>query len=240
MSTATATPEAPAILAASKPRRVRAREADQCVILPAIGWDGYRRILKLKGERRLPRMIYLDGDLYLMSPGHLHETDRDRFGMFVVEVAVALSIPFHSAGSMTYRRRTKKGGVEPARSYYFANAHRVQHKKDIDLSIDPPPDLSIEVVYSNSAAAALEVSRRLGIPEVWVSTEKGLTFLLLGASGKYAESATSLAMPLLSAPEILGWVRRPLGEGESELEWIQALRRWAEEILVPRAVNRAE
>ncbi len=93
-------------------------------------------------------------------------------------------------------------------------------------------------MYSNSADAAVEVSRRIGVPEVWVSTEKGLTFLVLGTDGHYAESSTSRAFPMLSAPEVLEWIRRPLSDAESELDWIQALRRWAEEILIPRAANR--
>jgi Uma2 family endonuclease len=223
-----------------KRRAIRPREADQCVTLAGIGWDGYRRMLRMRGERSRPRMIYLDGDLLLMSPGHLHERDKDRFLVFVVEVAVGLGVPCRMAGSTTYRRRKKRGGVEPDQSFYLANAPRVRNKKVINLKIDPPPDLSIEVVYSNSADAAVEVSRRLGIPEVWVCTEKGLTFLVLGPDGDYVESTVSLAFPSLASGEILDWIRRPEAEGESDTDWVIHLRRWVYETLGPRAANRGE
>jgi len=237
MNTASApqtTPERP------KRRALRPREADQCVTVHGIGWSGYKRLLHARGERSRPRMIYLDGDLQLMSPGHLHESDRFRFGQFVSEIAFALGMPFHGAGSTTYRRRKLKGGVEPDCSYYFANAPRVQGKKVIDLRVDPPPDLSIEVVYSHSAAAAVEVSRRFEIPEVWVCTEKGLKFLLLGADGNYAKSGSSLSFPLLSAEEILAWIRRPEVEGATDFDWLRDLRQWIQETLIPRAARRGE
>jgi len=238
MTTATPAPQAPAKAEATNRRSLRARDADQCVTFQEIGWDGYLRMLRLRGERSRPRMIYLDRDLLLMSPGRLHEADRDRFGHFVVEVAFSLGMPFHMAGSMTYRRRKKEAGVEPDRSYYFANAHRVQGKKDINLRIDPPPDLSIEIVYSHAAEAAVEVSRRLGIREVWVATEKGLKFLVLGPKGRYAESETSPTFPLVAASEILAWIHRPEGEGATDFDWLRDLRLWIQETLVPRAANR--
>lgn len=230
-----------AATAAKPPKRraLRAHEADQCVTLRFIGWDGYRRVLRARGERPRPLMIYLDGALILMSPGHSHEVDGERFAMLVVEVAKRLRIPFHAAGSTTYRRRKKQVGIEPDNSYYFENLARVRGKRDIDLRTDPPPDLMIEVVYSHAANAAVEVSRRLGVPEVWVCTEKELQFLVLGPDGNYAPSATSRAFPVLTTAEALSWVRRPAGDDESDLEWIEALARWVQETLVPRAANQA-
>lgn len=213
-------------------------EPDQCVVMREIGWEGYNRVLRLRAERPRPRMVYLDGDLYLMSPGHSHERDKDRFLLFVVEVTVGLRIPFHLAGSTTYRRRKKDGGIEPDQSFYLANAAKVRNKKAIQLKTDPPPDLSIEVVYSNSSAEAVEVSRRFGIPEVWVCTETSLTFLVLGPDGNYEEKSSSLAFPFLSAAEVLQWIRKPEADDASDLDWTFDLRRWVQETLIPRVAQR--
>jgi len=185
-------------------------------------------------------MIYLDGDVLLMSPGHLHERDKERFNVFVVEVAVGLGQPMIMAGSTTYRRRKKRGGIEPDQSYYLANVARVRNKKEINLKVDPPPDLSIEVVYSNPADAAVEVSRRFGIPEVWLCDEGGLKFLVLGPDGDYSESQTSRSFPLLSTTEVLDWVRRPQAEGASDTDWVRDLRLWVQDRLIPRAAHRNE
>ena len=207
-------------------------ESDQYVELRGIGWDGYRTILRLRGDRPRPKLIYLDGDLLLMSPALPHERLKIRLGRFVAEVAVGLKIPFLSSGQTTFRRRKKDAGVEPDESYYLTNEARVRGKTEIDLRVDPPPDLAIEAVHTHGAAAALEVLRRLRVPEVWVCDDDGLRIFVLRANRRYAGSDRSLAFPFLAAPEILDWAQRP--DLASDLEWMIDLRRWVQEVLVPR------
>lgn len=245
MSTATATTQAPVsaiepLFALVSPEDgLGAFKGDQVVSMAGIGWAGYEELLKVRGDRSRPRLTYLDGDLLLMSPGHSHERDKDRFHLFVVEVARALRMPFRTAGSTTYRHREKEGGFEPDLSFYFANAPAVRNKQEINLEVDPAPDLAIEVVDSHSARAAIEVSRRLGVPEAWVCDEKGLTFRVLDETGRYIKSPGSRIFPLLTAEEIVDWVRRPEGDEDSDLEWLDALNRWIRETLVPRATKPA-
>src|SRR5437868_12234266 len=86
-------------------------EGDQCVEFPAIGWKGYLTLLRLRGERSTPRLVYLDGTVWLMSPSFPHERLKKRLGQFVTEVVVGLNIPCVPAGSTTFRRRAKKGGI---------------------------------------------------------------------------------------------------------------------------------
>src|SRR2546421_226895 len=90
----------------------RAANGDQCVEFPAIGWNGYLTLLRLRGEHSTPRMIYLDGTVLLRSPSFPHERLKKRLGQFVTEVVVGLNIPCVPAGSTTFRRRAKKGGIE--------------------------------------------------------------------------------------------------------------------------------
>lgn len=126
-------------------------EADQCVAFPGVGWKGYLTLLRLRGERSYPRMVYLDGTVWLMSPAYVHERLKGRLGQFVVEVVVGLAIPCIPAGSTTFRRRRKKGGVEGDQTYYLANEERIRGKRTINLRIDPPPDLAVEAVYTHGA-----------------------------------------------------------------------------------------
>ena len=42
-------------------------EGDQCVTMRGLDWKGYLTMLRLRGERSVPRMVYLDGDLLLAS-----------------------------------------------------------------------------------------------------------------------------------------------------------------------------
>jgi Uma2 family endonuclease len=200
-----------------------------------IGWRGYLTLLKLRGERKFPRMVYLDGTVWLMTTSFPHERLAERLGLFVMVVVEELDIPCKQSGSTTFRRKRKRGGVEPDKSFYLANAHRIQADKDIHLSKDPPPDLAVEVVKSHGAEAAVEVCRRFGVPEVWVCDGSELNILALQATGRYAKSESSVAFPVLKDAEILGWVTRP--GNDTDTQWVKDLRIWVRDTLKPRALG---
>jgi Uma2 family endonuclease len=214
------------------PDRLAPFAEDQCVEWHGLDWKGYVTMLRLRGERPIPRMIYLDGSLFLVTTSFPHERLAERLGIFVIEVVVGLDIPCVPAGGTTFRRRKKRGGVEGDKTFYLANEARVRGKEKIDLRTDPPPDLAIEAVYTHAAAAAVEVYRRLGVSEVWLCDEEGLHILVLRANGRYAESEASAAFPFLTEGEIFSWVGRP--QSVSETEWVKEVRRWVRETLAPR------
>ena len=164
--------------------------------------EGVFTILRLRGERRVPRMIYLDGSLLLVSPSYTHECLKERLGLFVMEVVVGLDIPCISPGSTTFRRRTKRGGVEGDETYYLANAGSNPRQEGDRPATDPPPDLAIEAVDTHDADEAVEVYRRFGVPEVWVCDQDQLTILVLQQDGRYAASESEPGLPVLTAAEI--------------------------------------
>ena len=209
---------------------------DQCVVMREVGWRGYSALLRLRGERPRPKIVYLDGDVYLMSPAFAHEFLRKRLGHLVMVVVEELEIPCIPAGETTLRRKKKKGGAEGDESFYLANLEPIlkkQGKENINLRRDPPPDLVIEAVNTHDADAAVEVWRRLGVPEVWVCDAESLQILALQADGRYAGSPASVAFPFLAVAEIFAWVTRP--EEKSETSWIKELRRWVAGPLAERA-----
>jgi Uma2 family endonuclease len=195
-------------------------------------WAGYDALLSARGERSYPRITYLDGRATLVSPGYSHESIIKRIGWLFEEVLFGLRIRFVPSRATTLRREAGRGGVEGDETYYIANAAKLAGKKDIDLRVDPPPDLAIEAVVSHPVKDALEVYRRFGVPEVWVCDGRRLRILILQPDTTYAESATSGVVPCLTADEVLGWVQRP--ETGDELEWRRDVRHWVENELVPR------
>ncbi len=207
-------------------------DADQCVVFPDVGWKGYATLLKLRGERRQPRMVYLDESVTLVSPSYLHELMTRLAGLFVFVIAEELEIPCRGARSTTLRRRSKKGGVEGDETFYFTNLDRMRGKRTLNLRTDPPPDLAIEVVISHDADDAVEVYRRLGVREVWICDQCRVTILRLGEDGQYAESERSEMIPTLRAAEIHPWVTR--NQDDSDQAWARELRRWVAEVLAPR------
>ena len=206
--------------------------ADQLVTLQNVDWKGYVALLRIRGERSRPRMIYLDGTVSLMSPSYAHEMLSERLGHLVMVVTEELDIACIMTGDTTFRRRAREVGVEGDKTFYLTRSPRVQGKKSLDLRVDPPPDLAIEAVYSHAAEAALEVYRRLRVPEVWVAEQTALSIRILDEAFHYRESTVSLAFPFLSAAEIHGWIVRD--HDDSDTSWMKALRAWVRETLKPR------
>lgn len=206
-----------------------------------VDWRFYSRMLRLRGESRVPRIVYLDGDLFLMTPSQPHEERKERLGRLVGEVVVELGMSYRPTGSTTWRRSSKKGGVEGDLTFYIASVDRIRGKKEADLRIDPPPDLAVEVVFSHGVKESLEVYRRLGVPEVWVATERAFQILALEGrdtpEARYEPSSHSLSFPFLSSEEIADWMDRPAPD-DDEAVWCRELRAWIRQTLIPRVHDR--
>ncbi len=218
----------------ASPTATEEPEGDQVVVMRDIGWAGYSAVLRARGETSVPRLVFLDGDLYLMSPSSPHEFFKKRLGVFVTELTVGLKIPCIPMGSTTFRRKRGKGGGEADESFYLSNAERIRGKRHQKLHLrkDPPPDLAIEVVYSNDSEPAVEVWRRFGVPEVWIYESSEIQILVLQNDESYRRSDTSAAFPFLRAAEIQEWIDAP--QQGTETDWTIDLRAWVAQTLVER------
>ena len=200
-----------------------------------LDWDGYRRLLRVRGESGVPRMVYLDGSLFLMTPSQPHEFLGARLNRIIDVIVAVCDLQCLPTASTTWRRRKKEVGVEGDLTFYIANEPAVRGKRRIDLRTDPPPDLAVEVVYSHDASHAIEVYRRLGVPEVWVATERAFSIRTLDRPGKgrrYREVDRSAAFPFLTAAEIAEWTYRESPDGETR--WLRDLWAWVRDVLAPR------
>ncbi|QDV38342.1 Uma2 family endonuclease [Tautonia plasticadhaerens] len=217
-------------------REIEAPLVDEWYEWPTpVDWPFYLRLLRQRGDSGVPRMVYLDGSLLLMTPSLPHEERKERLNRLVHEVAVGCGIPYRPTASTTWKRRSRRGGVEGDHTYYLANEPTIRGKREVDLRADPPPDLAVEVVYSHDVTRAIEVYRRLGVPEVWVATERRFQILAPDRPGRgrrYREVGRSVGFPFLSAEEIADRVYRDAPDGE--LRWAIELRDWVRETLVPR------
>ena len=67
----------------------------------------------------------------------------------------------------------------------------------VTTTIDPPPDLAIEVDITHSSIDRLPIFAAIGIPEVWRLAAGSLQFLHLQPDGSYQPRDPSLAFPTL-------------------------------------------
>jgi Uma2 family endonuclease len=146
---------------------------DQRVLLQGVAWADYERLLDLRGERPVPRMTFLDGDLELMTPSLDHEGLKIRLGRLIDAYADRHGVPLEGFGSWTIRSEQRGRGAEADACYVVG-----------PLSSEPKvPDFAIEVVWTRGAIDKLEVYRGLGVPEVWVWQGRRLRFYALGDAG---------------------------------------------------------
>jgi Uma2 family endonuclease len=197
---------------------------EQRIVLNRVSWETYERLLADHTDRRVPRFAYDRGVLEIVSPGLKHERDSGALALLVQIVAAVWSIRVLNAGSMTYKREDLQQGIEPDESFYVQHEASVRDKDRIDPSVDPPPDLVIEVDVTHPSLDKLPIFARLGVPEVWRCVGGRVTVLTL-VEGAYRESERSLALPLLTGEAIT----RLLAERRSlpPPEWIWALADWA-------------
>ena len=102
---------------------------------------------------------------------------------------------FVASGSTTFKREALKRGFEPDASFYIRNAERVRGKKRLNLEIDPPPDLLIEIDVTTDSMNKLPLYAALRVSEVW-RYESAVEISILDGT-RYVRRAASLAIPIL-------------------------------------------
>jgi Uma2 family endonuclease len=66
--------------------------AEHRVILHNTSWETYERLLKERGDRRVPRLAYDRGDLEIMSPSSEHESTAYFVGLLVAVLAEEMHV----------------------------------------------------------------------------------------------------------------------------------------------------
>jgi Uma2 family endonuclease len=187
--------------------------AEQRISLQAT-WKIYRAIADALGDRSSPRLAYYHGRLELMAPLEEHENRKELIGQFVEVLVEELDLTLKSMGSTTLDREDLEAGAEPNSAYYIANEPQVRGKK-IDLSIDPAPDLVIEVDITHTDVNKNALYATLGVPEFWRYNGKILKIYQL-EQGQYREVPTSPTFPTVSKEQLYQFLQDCAQHGETE------------------------
>ncbi|MBH8564897.1 Uma2 family endonuclease [Nostoc sp. CENA67] len=174
------------------------------LLIKNISWSAYKHILAELGENRSSRISYSQGMLEIMAPLPEHEVAKVIIGDLVKIILEELDIEFWSLGSTTFDQEKMDVGVEPDDCFYIQNEAAVRGKDRINLTVDPPPDLAIEIyITSRTRFNNYEV---LGVPELWRWNGTQLEINVL-SNGKYIKSPSSsifLNLPIAQViPEYL-------------------------------------
>ncbi len=200
------------------------------VVLHNVRWETYEALLRDRGDNPGPRYAYDDGELEIMSPSRIHESLKTIIGRLVETFTLELGIDIASVGSTTLKRQLKKKGLEPDESYYVKNEPFVRQRRNLNLKVDPPPDLAIEIDLTTSSVDKLGIYAALGVPEVWTHDEKGIAVYQLRKGGKYVLTRTSIVLPTLRVPELNRFLENVGTMSETQIvksfrDWVRASSR---------------
>lgn len=218
--------------------------AEQRVTLQNISWQFFEAMLNELGIASNARLAYDQGNLEIMSPLFAHEHIKRLLERCVETLCEELNLPIRSAGSLTCKRQDLLKGIEPDSCFYIQTEPLIRHLQNIDLERDSPPDLILEVDFSNSSLNKEPIQLALGIPEVWRYAGGHLTIKRLqqGQSGEnqyrvMTVSPTFNDLPLIEIPQFLGQSSQ-LGEAGV----IRAFRQWVKSgaTRMPPEINGSE
>ena len=189
-------------------------------ILQDVSWATYESLLKDLGDRRWPRLTYDRGILEIMSPHSEHEGTSWILASIVDLTLVEQDIDSCNVGMTTFRSVDQKRGFQPDSSFYIKNAARVRGKKVLDMAVDPPPDLLIEIDVSNDSLNKFPLFASFGVPEVWRFAETLEIWIL--DRGKYVRQTVSRAIPILDEKLVSELLQA--GRSEKRPTWVRQAR----------------
>lgn len=159
----------------------------------------------------------------MMSPSQLHEQYGYLIGRLIDVWTEQRSIDIKSCRTTTFRAADLQRGLEPDNCYYIEHEQQVRRSEEVDLSIDPPPDLAIEIELSRSSIDKLAIYAALGVPELWRFDGRMLQIFQLSADRTYRPADSSACLPGIPVEEMV----RVLGQVNtaSETALVREFRR---------------
>jgi Uma2 family endonuclease len=199
----------------------------QRIQLHQISWQEFEAILAELGDKRACRIAYSDEVLEIRMPLPKHEIDKELLGDMVKILLEELDIDNECFGSTTFKRQDVAKGVEPDQCFYIENHAVMIGKRRLDLTIDPPPDLAIEVDVTSKTG--LDAYQALGVPELW-RLEDGQLRISVLQDGQYRDTTVSPHFPDFPLIEqVSECLDRSQTDGRSQT--LKAFRQWVKEWL---------
>lgn len=196
-------------------------------LLHGIQWDTYERLV---AEVESPiRITYDCGRMEIVSPKWRHEIWKRLVDKLIQHLVLELGVLMRTGGSPTLKRRDLQRGMEPDECYWIQNEAAVRGKMDLDLEVDPVPDLVFEAEATRSLLDRLPILASLGVGEVWRYDGTRLIVHLLDESGTYVESPTSRCFPWLPLDAFIAHLDKYAEMSENA--WILQFQQWVRDTI---------
>lgn len=193
------------------------------LILTDIPWEGYEQLLAFLGDRSEARVTYDNGRLEIMSPSQKHENFTRTIERLVYAAAEDADIAIESLGATTYKQEWLARGVEPDACFYVENAKRIIGSDNMDLRIDPPPDIVVQIDVSHDSTSKFTIYAGMGVPELWHYDDRRATIYSL-IDKLYVEIPASRIFPVLTSDTLSRFLDQSKSAGQAAT--VKAFREW--------------
>lgn len=199
--------------------------AENRVILDHVSWETFNQLLQELGDKRSQRLAYSQGTMEIMTPLGKHEHSNRFIERLIYTIIDELELEVKSLGSLTLKVDSLKKGVEPDSCFYIQNEFRVRNKQNIEIGVDPVPDLVLEIDITSSSLDKLSIYGALEVPEIWRYNGYTLTaFIWDGDTRVYQVSDFSRAFTWLKVSELSDFMQQCLRDGETKT--LRDFRHW--------------
>ena len=165
-------------------------------------WADYENLLEAIGEASGLRICFDDGNLNIMTLSTEHESYARLIQMFIGILSLQSDVDIESFGSATIKQSPTTKGTEPDACFYVQSIEKIGSGNKLDFSVDPPPDIAVEIDIHHESLYKFPIYAKLGVPEIWRYDSKKFEIHKL-EKGKYKKIERSESLPVLSA-KILG------------------------------------
>lgn len=173
-----------------------------------VDWRSYGIFLRMFQDRPAVRLTYDREKLEIRGVNFKHERYACLLGLLVYTLTDELDLPIASGGSTTLYLRRKRRGLDPDKCYWIMNESRMRNKAKLDLRIDPPPDLAIEVDIPASCLDRLAIFAALNVPEVWRFDGRFLSFHVLGTNEMYQSVPFSRLFSFVKSEDLVHFLEK--------------------------------
>jgi len=188
-----------------------------------LDWQAFKQIQHLLAERTRVRFTYDNGVLEITMPLEGHERSARLIERFILILVMEMGMKFKTMGSTTLDREDLLKSAEPDNGYYIQNYILVADH-EINLNIDPAPDLVVEVDITHTDLNKNALYASLGVPEFWRFNGRKWQILQL-VDGAYLECDRSPTFPIVEKPDLYQFLETALlDEATAEVNFRQWVR----------------
>ncbi|MBM3225472.1 MAG: Uma2 family endonuclease [Candidatus Tectomicrobia bacterium] len=180
---------------------IATQDSTHHLLLTGVQWGTYEALLTDVGDRPSPRLAYDHGVLEIMVPSFSHEQLNRLVATLVEALAMGMQRDFINAGSTTFKRADLARGFEPDSCFYFEHVEAIRGQATIDVALDPPPDLVIEIDITHPSLDKLPLYAAIGVLEVWRADGQQVVIYRL-ETGTATVTDTSMVLPGVTAAHV--------------------------------------